>query len=92
MSTADRIKVLIAHRNPLVSAGLQAAFAVQRDFDVASADAARVQALGEECLDRVKVVVTDCDKRTFTAWFQFEHGLLGGVSEMQTRFEHLDRH
>ena len=61
MSIADRIKVLIAHRNPLVSAGLEVAFAVERDFDVASVDVGRVQALGEDCLDRVKVVIADCE-------------------------------
>jgi DNA-binding NarL/FixJ family response regulator len=61
MSIADRIKVLIAHRNPLVSAGLEAAFAVERDFDVACADAGRVQALGEAGLDRAKVVIADCE-------------------------------
>ena len=61
MSLAGKIKVLIAHRNPLVSAGLEAAFAVQEDFAVASAEAAWSGTLTDECLDSMKVVVSDCE-------------------------------
>ena len=34
MSNDDRIRVLIAHNNPLVAAGLEAAFSTQQDFHI----------------------------------------------------------
>jgi len=61
MSAAEKIRVLVAHCNPLVTAGLDAILARQQDFAVICADvewsAIRLHPLAES----KGVLVTDCE-------------------------------
>ena len=53
MRPNDRIKVLIAHTDPLISAGLEATLGRMRDFEMAVGNAMR--------LPPVDVVIADYD-------------------------------
>jgi len=58
----DRIKLLIAHKSPLVSAGLEAAFRTQGDFEVVSCTAESGRPPPAETqLGSVNVAVADCE-------------------------------
>ena len=60
MSRDEKIHVLIAHANPLVSAGLEAAFAAREEFQVV-ASRAPVAALDDaSARASMSVAVTDC--------------------------------
>ncbi len=60
MSRDEKIHVLIAHANPLVSAGLEAAFAAHEDFQLVEGRAPGAALEYTSGLDSVSVVVTDC--------------------------------
>jgi DNA-binding NarL/FixJ family response regulator len=61
MSVSEKLRVLVAHCNPLVTAGLEAILAPQQDFAVVCADiewrAMRLNQLAES----TGVLVTDCE-------------------------------
>lgn len=62
MAQSSRVKVLIAHRTPLVHAGLEAALRTQDDLEVVAPPIASLSSLLERGeLHDADVVVTDCD-------------------------------
>jgi DNA-binding NarL/FixJ family response regulator len=67
MSRDETIQVLISHANPLVSAGLVAAFRAQADFQLVEAE---LSGAGPD-LSWVSVAVTDCESaKRLKAWEQ----------------------
>ena len=62
MALSEKIRVMVAHGNPLVSAGLEVAFKAQEDFEVISCDpGAQCAVAAESRLEAVSVAVTDCE-------------------------------
>jgi len=60
MSRDEQIRVLIAHAHPLVSAGLEAAFRAQADFDVLDRRAMAGELEDVSTLAAGVVAITDC--------------------------------
>jgi DNA-binding NarL/FixJ family response regulator len=62
MAVSDKIRVMVAHGNPLVSAGLEVAFKAQEDFEVFACDPGSHCATAAEArLEAANVAVTDCE-------------------------------
>ena len=60
MSRDEKIHVLVAHANPLVSAGLEAAFATREGFELVANRACGAALEDTPGLSSVSVAVTDC--------------------------------
>src|SRR5262249_45881689 len=62
MAVSEKIRVMVAHGNPLVSAGLEVAFKAQEDFEVFACDpGTHCAASAEARIEAAHVAVTDCE-------------------------------
>ena len=75
MLNDDRIHVLIAHDNPLIAAGLEAAFGTQQDFRIVG----RCETDDVLPVDVATVAVTDFEGGT--RWLAAQRGAQGGVGD-----------